>query len=138
MTIDPLKDFPGYLLHRVSADAMTRLARRLAPLGLRPTEASVLLVIEANPNITQSEIGRMLDIAGANMAPLVARLADRELIEREPVDGRSHGLTLAPAGRELFVQLRNQFKEHEAEILDKLPASRRAAFTKMLRTLWYD
>ena len=59
------------------------------------------MVIESNPNISQSEIGRMLDIAGANMAPLVGRLEKRELLERRPVDGRSHGLQLTAAGRAL-------------------------------------
>jgi len=47
---------------------MQKLARVLAPLDLRPSEASVLLVTEANPNLTQSDIGRMLELAGANMA----------------------------------------------------------------------
>lgn len=138
MPIDPLKDLPGYVLHRISADAMARLTRRLAPLGLRPTDATVLMVIEANPNITQSEIGRMLDIAGANMAPLVARLAERELVERQPVDGRSHGLTLGPSGRDLVVRLRIALKEHEEEILSKLAPAQRAAFMKTLQTLWYS
>ncbi|HKX55834.1 MAG TPA: helix-turn-helix domain-containing protein, partial [Xanthomonadales bacterium] len=94
MANDPLENYPGYSLRRASAAAMARLARRFAKLDLRPTDASVLMVIDANPNITQSEISRMLDIASANMAPLVSRLADRGLVERLPVDGRSHGLAL--------------------------------------------
>ena len=69
-----------------------------------PSEASVLLVIEANPNISQSEIGRMLEIAGANMAPLISRLQKRELIERQSVDGRSHGLELGEFDRDQCVQ----------------------------------
>ena len=98
MAIDPLEDYPGYALRRASAATMARLARRFAALDLRAAEASVLMVIDANPNITQSEIGRLLDIASANMAPLVSRLADRELVERQPVDGRSHGLALTRYG----------------------------------------
>src|SRR5580704_14952779 len=39
MTIDPLKDFPGYALRRASIAVMVELARRIADLGLRPTEA---------------------------------------------------------------------------------------------------
>ncbi|HVW68414.1 MAG TPA: MarR family transcriptional regulator, partial [Steroidobacteraceae bacterium] len=96
------------------------------------------MVIDANPNITQSEIGRMLDIAGANMAPLVARLAERELVERQPVDGRSHGLTLGPAARELVVRLRKTLKEHEEEFLHKLRPEQRATFIATLQALWYD
>jgi DNA-binding MarR family transcriptional regulator len=136
MPVDPLRDFPGYALRRASVATMQKLARRLAELDLRPTDASVLLVIEANPNITQSEIGRMLDIAGANMAPLIARLEKRELVEREPVDGRSHGLTLTESGRTLSLRARKAMKSQEDELLAKIPASRRSAFLATLHALW--
>ncbi len=136
LVVDPLKDFPGYALRRASSAAMAVLARRLSILGLRPTEASVLMVIQANPNITQSEIGRLLDIAGANMAPLVGRLADRELIEREPVDGRSHGLKLSDAGRALTLRVKKAMTAHEDELVSKIPAPHRAAFLAALHALW--
>jgi DNA-binding MarR family transcriptional regulator len=70
-----MSDYPGYLLRRASAMAMARLAKHLKTLHLNPTDATVLSVIDANPNAKQSEIGRMLDIARANMAPLISRLA---------------------------------------------------------------
>jgi DNA-binding MarR family transcriptional regulator len=115
---------------------MQKLARELAPLDLRPSEASVLVVIEANPNIKQSEIGRMLEIAGANMAPLVSRLEKRELVERQPVDGRSHGLVLTAAGRSLYLRTRKVMKAHEENLMSKIPPAQRAAFVSMLQALW--
>lgn len=115
---------------------MQKLARELAPLDLRPSEASVLVVIEANPNITQSEIGRMLEIAGANMAPLVSRLEKRELVERQPVDGRSHGLVLSAAGRSLCLRTSKVMKSHEDDLMAKIPPAQRAAFVSMLQALW--
>ena len=66
-----MSGYPGYLLRRASGVAMGRLGAELARLSLRPTEATVLLVIDANQKATQSEIGKLLDIARANMAPLV-------------------------------------------------------------------
>jgi DNA-binding MarR family transcriptional regulator len=115
---------------------MQKLASRLTQLELRPTEASVLMVIESNLNITQSEIGRMLDIAGANMAPLVSRLEKRELVERQPVDGRSHGLQLTAAGRALHLRAKKVMESHEAELQAKIPAADRAAFLAALQALW--
>src|SRR5690606_26207150 len=112
VAIDPLENYPGYLLRRASAATMTSLARRFARLELRPAEATVLMVIDANPNITQSEIGRMLDIASANMAPLVSRLADRKLVERQPVDGRSHGLELTRTGNEITKKVKKAAADH--------------------------
>ena len=136
MPIDPLKDLPGYALRRASAAAMQKFARQLSPLDLRPTEASVLLVIDSNPNITQSEIGRMLEIAGANMAPLISRLEKRELIGRRRVDGRSHGLELTAAGRALTLRARKAMQSHEDELLARIPAGHRAAFLAALHALW--
>jgi DNA-binding MarR family transcriptional regulator len=135
MSIDPLKDFPGYALRRISADSMAALARRLGTLGLRPTEATVLMIIEANPGITQSEIGRMLDIASANMAPLASGLRKRELVVRERVDGRSHGLRLSEAGRKLAQRARKAMVDHETALLEPLSAAQRKAFLAGLRAL---
>jgi DNA-binding MarR family transcriptional regulator len=136
LPVDPLKNLPGYALRRASAATMQKLARGLSRLDLRPTEASVLIVIDSNPNITQSEIGRMLEIAGANMAPLVGRLEKRELIERQAVDGRSHGLQLTAAGRALTLRARKVMHSHEEAVLAKIPAAHRAAFLAALHALW--
>jgi len=134
--VDPLKDLPGYALRRASAAVMAKLAERLAAVALRPSEASVLLVIDANPGVTQSEIGRLLDIARANMAPLTARLVARDLIVRESAGGRSHGLTLSDAGARLTRKARRIVGELENELLERIPAAQRAAFLRTLKALF--
>jgi DNA-binding MarR family transcriptional regulator len=136
LPVDPLKNLSGYALRRASAAAMQTLSRHLTQLDLRPAEASVLMVIESNPNISQSEIGRMLDIAGANMAPLVSRLEKRELVDRQPVDGRSHGLQLTAAGRALTLRAKKAMKSQEEDLMARIPATDRAAFLAALHALW--
>jgi DNA-binding MarR family transcriptional regulator len=138
MPIDPLKNYPGYSLRRASAVNMAKLARRFAAIDLRPTEATVLIIIDANPNITQSEIGKMLDIASANMAPLVSRLADRELVDRQPIDGRSYGLVLTGIGTSATARAKRAVATHEEELLEKIPATQRRALVAALRTLWSE
>jgi DNA-binding MarR family transcriptional regulator len=133
--IDPLSNYPGYLLRRASAVAMANLAKRLRSLDLSPTEATVLNVIDGNPNASQAEIGRLLDIATANMAPLVSRLADRDLVERRPLDGRSHGLVLTATGRKMTARIKTTFAEHEGDILARIPKAQRESFFAGLRAL---
>ena len=135
LMIDPLTNYPGYLLRRASAVAMGRLAKQLKGFQLSPTEATVLTVIDANPGANQSDICRLLDIARANMAPLVSRLADRDLIERQPVDKRSHGLTLTRTGRSLTAKVKTVFGEHEADLLANIPAAQRELFFTVIRLL---
>lgn len=135
MIKDPVKDLPGYALRRVSVAFMSRLAARLARLDLRPAEATVLLVIQDNPGVKQSEIGRLLGVVSANMAPLVARLADRDLIIRQAVDGRSQGLTLSEAGRRIAQRARGVMDDLEADLLSHIPKADCAAFVRVLHTL---
>jgi DNA-binding MarR family transcriptional regulator len=136
--IDPLKDYPGYLLRRASAAAMADLADRLSGLDLRPAEATVLLVIDANPGATLSEVGRLLRIASANMTPLIARLEARELVERQPMDGRSQGLVLARLGRSLTLRVKAVVADHEAALIARIPATARGDFLGTLRAIWSD
>lgn len=134
--VDPLQDLPGYALRRASALVMAKLAKRLSDLELRPSEASMLLIIDANPGVTQSQIGRLLDIARANMAPLTARLAARALIVRQSAAGRSHGLTLSASGRRLTGKARMIVAGLEAELMERIPAAQRAAFLRTLKALF--
>ncbi|MBJ7484758.1 MarR family transcriptional regulator [Brevundimonas sp.] len=98
---NPLVGLVGYQLRRSSVVMASDFAERLDPLTLTVISLSVLLMIEANPGITQSEIGRELGIRRANMVPLTAQFAERGLVVRHRADGRSHGLHLTPKGADL-------------------------------------
>jgi DNA-binding MarR family transcriptional regulator len=52
------------------------------------------------------------------------------------MDGRSHALSLTPRGRAITNQIRKIVAEHEATLLDKIPASARSAFLESLRAIW--
>ncbi len=96
---DPLERRVSYLLRRVSAAMMGELAASLASLSLRPVEASMLVVISANPGCKQAQIGRLLGIKAANLAPLIGVLLARGMIAKTQMDGRSQAVVLTKAGR---------------------------------------
>lgn len=116
--------------------SMSDLASRFADLDLRISDATVLLVIVSNPGARQSAICKVLDIARANIAPLIARLEERSLIVRKPLDGRSHGLELTHEGEKLTAQVMTIVEEHERSILDKIPENLREPFMLALGHLW--
>ena len=97
---DPLLSYPGYSLRRANNALMAELATRLAPLGMRQTEASVMMLIGANPGVTASALGRQLDIQRANMVPLLNRLEDGGLIISAPIYRNSQGMEQTAEGRE--------------------------------------
>jgi DNA-binding MarR family transcriptional regulator len=133
---DPLISLPGYLLRRASAVVTVDLNIELAPFDLRIVETSVLLFVDANPGITQSALCRALDIQRANMTPLTARLADRGLIERQQVDGRSQGLVLTPAGAALVARVQAAITRFENDLTMCIPAEHRAHAAPVLEALW--
>ncbi len=136
MISDPLKDYPGYALRRASNASLTQLTPRLMEHDLRVSEATVILAILTNPTVKQSELCKLLDIASANIAPLIGRLDKRQLITRIKVDGRSQGLELTDNGKSLAAQILAIIEDHEGELLEKIPEPLRAPFMEAIKYLW--
>ena len=133
---DPLPSFPGYALRRAANATAAELSARLAELGLRQSDVSVLILIAENPGVTASAIGRALDIQRANMVPLLNRLEDARLIERAPIDRKSLGLDLTEPGRELLARARQVVETFEAELLARVPPEHRPHLLPALEALW--
>jgi DNA-binding MarR family transcriptional regulator len=135
---DPLSVMLGYQLRRTSVGVMTALADQLGPLGLNPSEASMLLLIGANQGITQSDIGRALRAQPANLQPLVHKLWQAGALERVPGRGRTIALSLSVDGQALHDQVAQVFARHEARITRHVPAEKQAAMIELLRVICHD
>jgi len=133
---NPLERLLGYQLRRASAAMLADLAEALADIGLSVTEMSVLMQIEANSDITQSEIGRILAIKRANMAPMTASLLERGLVAREAADGRSQALRLTDEGRTACAEAGRRIAAHEAKFLSDLVGAERDALIALLSRVW--
>lgn len=133
---DTLAKYPGYALRRAAHATMAELAARLAPLGLRQVDFSALMLIEANPGITASALGRALEIQRANMVPLLKKLEDAGLLARAPIDGKSQGLSLTPEGRARVAEVLPLIEAYEAELLARVPEEHRAHLLPALNSLW--
>lgn len=118
----PLDGLLGYWLRRASAVMMADLGASLASVELRPTEATILILIGNQPGLTQSELGRVLAIARANMAPLMAGLMKRGFIHKSRVDGRSQALALTAWGHDKVTQARAIIDAHEHRFQSRLAA----------------
>lgn len=132
---DPFGGLLGYQLRRASLLMASDLGDRLEPLQLTVTGLSVLLMIEANPGVRQTELAKVLGIKSANLAPLVAGFAARGLIVRRPTDKRSHGLRLTPTGHALAVEAWAEVRASEARFARCVSAQERAMLNRMLTSL---
>jgi len=133
---DPLANLPGYVLRRASSAALAGLNRRLSALTLRHVDASLLMLLNGQPGITQSEAGRILDIQRANMVPIVSRLEARVLIDRQLVDGRSQGLYLSADGEVLHTQVLTVIDAYEQTLMEGVPAPLRKQAMAVLHAFW--
>lgn len=135
---DPFAAMLGFQLRRTSVAVMSTLAAALEPLGLNPSEASLILLIGANPGCTQSEISRALRAKPANLVPLINQLSAAGALERIPGRGRAIALSLTEQGRDLHDRAKAVFERHEARIGRGLPKDKRAEMVAMLRRICTD
>ena len=133
---DPLPQLPGYSLRRAAHATAAELGARLATVGLRQVDASALILMAENTDITASALGRQLDIQRANMVPLLKRLEDESLIERQPLDGKSQALLLTPAGRERMEAALEIIHAFETELVARIPEEHRPHLLPALNALW--
>lgn len=130
-----LTGLPGYALRRAANAMMADLAGRLAGIDLRISDSAVLQVIGERTDMTSSEIGKVLEIQRANMAPLLDRLERARLIRREPIDRRSQAVVLTQHGLEQLATIRRVVLEFEEDLMARIPARHRPHFLPALRAL---
>ena len=132
---DSLADTFGFQLRRVAATLKSALEAELEPLGLRTSEATLLLAVGEVAGRTQAEYGRDLRIKPANMAPLAAGLAAAGLIARIPGGRRAITLQLTEAGIGRLQAVRQALQRHEDRVTQSLSAEDKARVIKALKTI---
>jgi DNA-binding MarR family transcriptional regulator len=118
----------GYSARRLQVWIFQDFIRRLAGLDLSPAQFSVLVVIGANPGLSQAELSDTLGIARARLVRLLHRLDRRGLTRRLPssADGRRHALELTAAGVALLGEAVQLSEQHEDAVKRRLgPAKHR-------------
>lgn len=133
--LHPLDNLLGYHLRRASVAMMADLGRRLQEVKLRPTEATILLLIEANPGCIQSEIGRILGIQRANMVPMIAALEKVGLIVRSAMDGRSYALHLTEQGEATLQAAKIHIDAHENFFQSMFSTAENKAFLEFIHRI---
>ena len=78
----------------------------LDPLNLTYTQFIVLMALWEDDNVSISCLAKKAGLSKATMTPLLKRLEQKELIQRQMLDGneRQKNISLTDAGRELSVQ----------------------------------
>ncbi len=115
--------------------AIARTARRLrqeAGEELSPSQAAALATIDRHGPLTPSELAARERIQRPTATRLIARLEQDGLVDRtrDPEDGRSCLVGLAPEGRELLARVRTRKDAYLSRRLRELDAEDRATLDR--------
>lgn len=132
---DVLESHLGYFTRRFQVWVFQDFIRTLSEIGIRPAQYSVLVVIGANPGLSQADLGQLLGIERARLVRMLDRLDRRGLTRRLPssVDRRSHALHLTRDGEKLLKQAKLLASQHEGRLTEKLGAENRRIVINILR-----
>ncbi len=132
--LGPLPGLIGYALRRAQLAVFQDFIRELAVIKIRPAQFSVLLVIEANPGLKQSEVSAALGIQRTNFVALFDGLERRGLARRAPAasDRRSHALRLTERGEQLLRRMKALHQRHEERLAARLGESGRRTLLSLL------
>jgi DNA-binding MarR family transcriptional regulator len=130
-----LSGHTGYFVRRFQLWIFQDFIRALADLDIRPAQYSVLVVIETNPGLSQSDIGSLLGIERARLVRLLDRLEQRGFVRRTQsrVDRRSHAIFLTQEGRKNLKVIKHLAARVESRVADRLGPDNRRALIEILR-----
>jgi DNA-binding MarR family transcriptional regulator len=125
----------GYFVRRLQMWIFQDFVRTLTVFDIRPAQYSVLVVIEANPGLSQADLASTLGIERARLVRLLDALEHRGLTRRRPspTDRRSHALFLTTEGQTALKRIKVTASEHEAHLTRRLGAGKREALLSALR-----
>ena len=135
LDIGVLNDHLGYFVRRLQVWVFQDFIRTLAPVDIRPAQYSVLIVIAANPGLSQSDLAATLGIERARLVRLLDKLEKRGLTQRlaSRTDRRSHALQLTRDGRKTLKRARALAALHEARLAGRLGAEQRRSLIDVLK-----
>jgi DNA-binding MarR family transcriptional regulator len=135
--LGPLPALVGYALRRAQIAVFQDFVHTMATLDVRPAQFSVLLLIDLNPGINQTQISEALGIKTANLAVMLNALEARGFAKRRPgtLDRRAHALHLTAAGKALMRQLQARVADHEHRIVERLGAAEKQQLLRLLAKL---
>ncbi len=135
--LDVLTQHLGYFLRRAQVWVFQDFIKSLSAVDLRPAQYSVLVVIGANPGLSQAELADRLAIERARLVHMLDHLQKRGLTERlpSPTDRRTHALQLTREGQKVLKRAKALAAKHEERLSQKLGPGAREEMLRLLNSM---
>jgi DNA-binding MarR family transcriptional regulator len=135
-----LSSLLGYNLRRTQVAVFQNFTEVVGASELTPGQFGVLVVIDANPGLSQTQLGNALGIDRSTVVAVIDRLEARGLVARQPApkDRRSHALHLSDSGKTTLRRLTERVRAHERQIAKSLSADEQARLIELLSRVARD
>ena len=133
-----LPDLIGFNLRCAQLALFQHFGATVGQDSISVPQFGTLLLIEANPDISQSAIAEALRFDRSTLVQIIDRLENRGLVARHvsPNDRRSHALQLTDAGSETLAELKQRTLEHEDDVAAALNDDERVQCISLLKKLY--
>ncbi len=135
--LSDLEDLIGYNLKRAYVIVQKDFRNALGEDGLSARVFSALSLTVNFPNITQSELARMMGIERSGLVAIVDELEVRGYLLRAPVPGDRRVQALIPTdtGREAYGAAIELVRAHEAKMFADLTGEEKTLLLSLLRRI---
>lgn len=135
--MNPLNMSIMHLLHRSGQYATEVFAETAGEDGLTPRQYAVLITVQGNEGLSQTDLVSMTGIDRSTLADVVRRLLKKGLLQRRRTrqDQRAYAVRLTENGQALLDAYRPKAAEADERLLHSVPPEERDCFMAALRTL---
>jgi DNA-binding MarR family transcriptional regulator len=127
----------GYQLRLAQRAMFDDFADTMGELEVSPGLFGMLVVIEANPGLKQTELAHAAQLDRSSLVPALDKLEARGLVARRASqeDRRVNGLWLTPDGAALLKKLKQRVARHELRLARDLTAEERDMLVALLHRI---
>jgi DNA-binding MarR family transcriptional regulator len=129
-----LDEHLGYVLRRAQLAGFDAFDGATAGLDITPARYTALIIVGANPGLTQSALGAALGTARSGAMMVADWTEKRGLVERRstPGDARAWGLYLTARGRSFLAKVNARVRANDARFAARLTAAERMTLKRLL------
>jgi DNA-binding MarR family transcriptional regulator len=129
-----LPELLGYQLRLAQRAIFDDFAQSMAGLEVSPGLFGLLVIVEANPGLKQTELANAAQLDRSSLVPALDKLEERGWVARRASehDRRVNGLWLTDTGAIALRQLKERVLSHERRLARHLSAADRQRFIELL------
>ena len=134
---DVLDELLGFSLRRAQLVMAGAFGKATRGVEVTPPRLTALIIVGANPGISQTTLGEVLGIARSGAMLLTDWAEERGFIERRhhPGDARAWGLHLTRGGEQFVQKTKRRVLEHDLKASNCLAPGERRELMRLLDKL---